>query len=201
LSRPKRECISRCHHNRRPPPYNLLDRRALGFRSLYRNYDATRAFQSDRLVILPGSKCLRDTELCEGHIWKREQVTAGRPITAVARSQRSVHADTCRRCKCLTVIGFPYAGPVWDLDGAHIWRSFAAWASKFGDIYQVQLFGQKFCILSDPKIAKELLAKQGAICSDRPDIGCVPGSKDSGAYLPFLGHNGMYLFHIPWAVY
>jgi hypothetical protein len=39
-------------------------------------------------------------------------------------------------------------------------------------------------------MAKDLLAKQAAIMSDRPLINNLPINKTGGEYLPLLGENG-----------
>lgn len=57
-------------------------------------------------------------------------------------------------------------------------------------LYEVKLFGQNLIIISDPQIAKEILAQKAKTVSDRPSLALVKGSKDSGKYLPFLGNNG-----------
>lgn len=54
----------------------------------------------------------------------------------------------------------------------------------------MQLFGQNLIIISDPTIAKEILAQKAKTASDRPSLALVKGSKSSGKYLPFLGNNG-----------
>lgn len=64
------------------------------------------------------------------------------------------------------------------------------WSEKFGMIYEVKLFGQNLIIISDPVIAKEVLAQRAKTVSDRPSLALVKGSKSSGKYLPFLGNNG-----------
>lgn len=68
--------------------------------------------------------------------------------------------------------------------------TFKTWSEKFGKLYEVKLFGQNIIIISDPTIAKEILAKKAKTVSDRPTLALVKGSKDSGKYLPFLGNNG-----------
>lgn len=85
--------------------------------------------------------------------------------------------------------GLPWFGPVWDVEGSNIYKTFKAWADKCGPLYEVTLLGKNLIIVSDPSIAKEILAQRAKTVSDRPSIGLVKGSKDSGKYLPFLGYN------------
>ncbi|KAK5957797.1 hypothetical protein OHC33_000986 [Knufia fluminis] len=85
--------------------------------------------------------------------------------------------------------GSPWAGPVWAVEAANIYKTFKTWSEKFGSLYEVKLFGQNLIIISDPQIAKEILAQKAKIVSDRPTLALIKGSKDSGKYLPILGHN------------
>jgi hypothetical protein len=89
--------------------------------------------------------------------------------------------------------GLPWLGPVWAVDATSVFLTFQKWAQKYGSVYQVTIFGQHFAVVSDPNIAKDLLAKQGALCADRPSIALIDNSKESGKYLPFLGNNGTYM--------
>ena len=45
-----------------------------------------------------------------------------------------------------------------------------AWAKKFGDIYSMWLGNQLFVIVSDPKIAKDLMVTNGAVFSSRKEM-------------------------------
>lgn len=83
----------------------------------------------------------------------------------------------------------PWAGPVWAVEAANIYKTFKAWSERYGSLYEVKLFGQNLIIISDPQIAREILSQNARIVSDRPPLALVKGSKDSGRYLPFLGNN------------
>lgn len=87
----------------------------------------------------------------------------------------------------------PWVGRVHDLPLEHIWLKFHEWAMKFGPIYRTQMFGDNFLIISDEKIAEDLLVKRAKIYSDRPQIRSLfdPKSTDgSMEYLPLMGRNG-----------
>ncbi|KAK4939715.1 hypothetical protein LTR66_014979 [Elasticomyces elasticus] len=88
-----------------------------------------------------------------------------------------------------TPLAIPWAGPLWAIEGATIYKTFKKWSDKFGSLYEVTLFGQNLIIISDPVVAQEILAQRAKTVSDRPALALVAGSKDSGKYLPFLGNN------------
>ncbi|KAH8434875.1 cytochrome P450 [Aspergillus melleus] len=44
------------------------------------------------------------------------------------------------------------------------------WAKKFGSLYSIWLGNQLFVIVSDPRVAKELLVTNGSVFSSRPDM-------------------------------
>src|SRR5437763_6481770 len=56
---------------------------------------------------------------------------------------------------------YPVVGRVHDLDRFSMWLKFKEWADKYGPIYQTRMLNQPFIILSDEKIAEELLVKRG----------------------------------------
>jgi hypothetical protein len=59
---------------------------------------------------------------------------------------------------------------------------FAEWGKEYGPIYQVNLAGHNHIWISTDEISRDLLAKKGAIYSDRPHI--------PAQYLPLLSKNG-----------
>jgi hypothetical protein len=73
-----------------------------------------------------------------------------------------------------------------------MWLKFFEWASIYGPIYQTSMLGAKFLIISDEKIAEELLVKRAKTNSDRPVIRSLFDSKStegSMEYLPLMGKN------------
>jgi hypothetical protein len=85
----------------------------------------------------------------------------------------------------------PFIGRVHDVPPERTWLHFYKWAKEFGPIYRHELFGTTHVWISSEDIAKDLLAKQGSIFSDRPLINNLPINKTGGEYLPLLGENGM----------
>jgi hypothetical protein len=88
-------------------------------------------------------------------------------------------------------IGIPLIGRVHDIPTERSWLQFYKWATEFGPIYKHELFGITHVWISSEQVAKDLLAKQGAVFSDRPLINNLPINKTGGEYLPLLGENGM----------
>lgn len=88
-------------------------------------------------------------------------------------------------------IGFPLIGRVHDIPAERTWLGFYEWAKEYGPIYKHELFGNTHVWISSEQVARDLLAKQHAIFSDRPLIDNLPINKTGGEYLPLLGENGM----------
>ncbi len=63
---------------------------------------------------------------------------------------------------------YPLVGRIHDLPRFGLWLKFKEWADEHGPIYQTRAVDQTFIIVSDEKIAEELLVKRGHIYSGRP---------------------------------
>ena len=86
----------------------------------------------------------------------------------------------------------PFIGRIHDLPIQYMWLKFKEWSDTFGPIYYTEMLGAKFVIISDEKIAEELLVKRARTNSDRPRMMSVTDSKstDGGMeYLPLMGRN------------
>jgi hypothetical protein len=86
----------------------------------------------------------------------------------------------------------PWVGRVHDLPIEYMWLKFKEWADTYGPIYRTQMMGDNFLIVTDEKIAEDLLVKRAKIYSDRPQIRSLfdPKSTDgSMEYLPLMGKN------------
>lgn len=89
---------------------------------------------------------------------------------------------------------FPIVGRVHDLPLEYTWLKFKEWADKYGPIYRTSMMGLDLVIISDEKIAEDLLVKRAKIYSDRPAMKSVVDSKSthgSMGYLPLMGKNSM----------
>lgn len=88
--------------------------------------------------------------------------------------------------------GYPIVGSVPDLPEKNSFITFADWGKIYGPIYQVNLAGSNHVWISTDEIARDLLAKKGAIYSDRPHIpALIDDNRTSAQYLPLLSKNGM----------
>jgi hypothetical protein len=85
---------------------------------------------------------------------------------------------------------FPVVGRVHDLDRFSMWKKFKEWADIYGPIYRTSMLGQQFIIISDEKIAEELLIKRGHIYSGRPQIRALFDHKTGPGYLALMDRHG-----------
>lgn len=87
----------------------------------------------------------------------------------------------------------PFIGRIHDLPIQYMWLKFKEWSDTYGPIYYTEMLGAKFVIISDERIAEELLVKRARFNSDRPMMRSVTDSKSSEGgmeYLPLMGKNG-----------
>lgn len=89
----------------------------------------------------------------------------------------------------------PYIGRIHDLPIQYMWLKFKEWADKFAvdGFYKTEMLGAKFLVVSDEKVAEDLLVKRARFNSDRPEIKSLFDSKSSFGsmeYLPLMGKNG-----------
>jgi len=89
----------------------------------------------------------------------------------------------------------PYLGRIHDLPINFMWLKFKDWADTYsGDrgYYYTEMLGARVLVVSDEKVAEELLVKRGKHNSDRPLIRSLFDSKSthgSMEYLPLMGRN------------
>lgn len=88
----------------------------------------------------------------------------------------------------------PWVGRIHDLPVEYMWLKFKEWADTYGPLYRTQMLGDYFIIITDEKVAEDLLVKRAKIYSDRPQIRSLFDAKSthgSMEYLPLMGKNGM----------
>lgn len=86
----------------------------------------------------------------------------------------------------------PFLGRIHDLPIQKMWLKFGEWAEIYGPIYATEMLGTKFIVVSEEKIAEDLLVKRAKFNSDRPQVRSLFDSKSSEGsmeYLPLMGHN------------
>ncbi|EPS38818.1 hypothetical protein H072_7435 [Dactylellina haptotyla CBS 200.50] len=64
----------------------------------------------------------------------------------------------------------PLIGNLHQAPKSHAWRKYLEWSKAYGPIVHVNMLGQSVIILSSSQVAHDLLAKRGAIFSDRPRL-------------------------------
>nr|OQO27645.1 hypothetical protein B0A51_04413 [Rachicladosporium sp. CCFEE 5018] len=86
----------------------------------------------------------------------------------------------------------PWVGRIHDLPIELMWTKFYEWAQTYGPIYRTTMLGANFLIISDEKIAEDLLVKRAKTYSDRPAMRSLFDSKSTNGtmeYLPLMGKN------------
>jgi len=86
---------------------------------------------------------------------------------------------------------FPIIGRVHDLDRFCMWKKFKEWGDIHGPIYRTSMMGQQFIIISDEKIAEELLIKRGNKYAGRPQIRALFDHKTGPGYVALMDRQGM----------
>lgn len=87
---------------------------------------------------------------------------------------------------------FPIVGRVHDLPRFSLWLKFKEWADEYGPIYYTRALNQAFVIISDEKIAEELLVKRGHIYSGRAQIRSLIRHKEGPAYFALMDRHGKF---------
>jgi hypothetical protein len=85
---------------------------------------------------------------------------------------------------------YPIVGRIHDLPRFDMWLKFKEWADIHGPIYQTRAVDQTFVIISDEKIAEELLVKRGHIYSGRPQIRSLFNHKEGPGYVALMDRHG-----------
>lgn len=88
----------------------------------------------------------------------------------------------------------PWIGRIHDLPIEYMWLKFHEWGQTYGPLYRTQMLGAPFIVITDEKVAEDLLIKRAKIYSDRPMIMSLFDAKStygSMEYLPLMGKNRM----------
>lgn len=93
---------------------------------------------------------------------------------------------------------FPVVGRVHDLDRFSMWKKFKEWADTYGPIYRTSMLGQQFIIISDEKIAEELLVKRGNKYAGRPQIRALFDHKTGPGYVALMDRQGKLVRYMAW---
>lgn len=85
-----------------------------------------------------------------------------------------------------------------------MWTKFQEWGTIYGPLYRTKMLGANFIIITDEKVAEDILVKQARIFSDRPEMKSLFDSKSSTGtmeYLPLMGKNRMSWIHQCYRLY
>ncbi|KAI8635437.1 cytochrome P450 [Xylariaceae sp. FL1651] len=93
---------------------------------------------------------------------------------------------------------FPVVGRVHDLDRFCMWKKFKEWADIHGPIYRTSMLGQQFIIISDEKIAEELLVKRGNNYAGRPQIRALFDHKTGPGYVALMDRQSYWKEQRKW---
>ncbi|KAL0943476.1 Fumitremorgin C synthase 1 [Colletotrichum truncatum] len=93
---------------------------------------------------------------------------------------------------------YPIIGRVHDLPRFAMWLKLKEWADEFGPIYQTSMLGQKFVIISDEKLAQELLIKNGNDFAGRPQIQALINHKLGPAYSALMDRHDTWKYQRKW---
>lgn len=87
----------------------------------------------------------------------------------------------------------PWIGRVHDLPVEYMWTKFKEWGDVYGPIYRTQMLGDNFIIISDEKVAEDILVKRAKIFSDRPQIRSLFDPKSKQSYQQHETTRGVWL--------
>ncbi|KAI6346954.1 hypothetical protein MCOR25_010944 [Pyricularia grisea] len=93
---------------------------------------------------------------------------------------------------------YPIVGRIHDLPRFSLWLKFKEWADIHGPIYQTRAVDNTFIIISDEKIAEELLVKRGHIYSGRPQIRALIGHKEGPVYVALMDRHDTWTQQRKW---
>ncbi|ATZ58243.1 hypothetical protein BCIN_16g00770 [Botrytis cinerea B05.10] len=88
-----------------------------------------------------------------------------------------ISAYIVTRCRSISALPLPpgpkplpIIGNIHQAPRSHGWRTYCEWNKQYGPIVYVNMLGQSIVILSTNRAAHDVLAKHGAVCSDRPRL-------------------------------
>ncbi|KAK8030644.1 hypothetical protein PG990_000378 [Apiospora arundinis] len=85
----------------------------------------------------------------------------------------------------------PWIGRIHDLPIQLMWLKFKEWADvhAVNGLYRTTMLGANFVIVTDEKVAEDLLVRRARTNSDRPVIRSLFDNKNSMEYLPLMGRT------------
>ena len=111
-------------------------------------------------------------------------------FSTLKRLTGSNNASTSKPRKFPGPKQYPVIGRVHDIPRFGLWLKFKEWADEFGPIYETSALGQKFVIISQEKLAQELLVKNGNNFAGRAQIRALINHKAGPAYAALMDRHG-----------
>ncbi|KAL5606591.1 hypothetical protein BROUX41_002989 [Berkeleyomyces rouxiae] len=93
---------------------------------------------------------------------------------------------------------FPIIGRIHDLPRIGLWLKFKEWSDEFGPIFQTRMLSQKFIIISNEELGKELLTKNGNSFAGRPQIQALINHKAGPLYSALMDRHDTWKYQRKW---
>ncbi|ROV92650.1 hypothetical protein VSDG_06582 [Cytospora chrysosperma] len=91
--------------------------------------------------------------------------------------------------------GLPVIGNLHQTPKSRVWARWHAWAKEYGPVVYLNMLGQPIVILNSAKAAQDLLARRGAIYSDRPRLVLAGELALKGLHLLLMPYDSQYKVH------
>ncbi|KAJ0117156.1 cytochrome [Diaporthe amygdali] len=91
--------------------------------------------------------------------------------------------------------GLPIIGNVHQNPKSHAWLQWHQWSKTYGPIIYLNMLGQPIVVLHSAKAAQDLLARRGAMYSDRPRLVLAGELALKGLHLVLMPYDARYKLH------
>lgn len=88
--------------------------------------------------------------------------------------------------------GLPIIGNLHQNPKSRVWAQWHAWAKQYGPVVYLNMLGQPIIILNSARAAQDLLARRGAIYSDRPRLVLAGELALKGMHLLLMPYDTQY---------
>lgn len=92
-----------------------------------------------------------------------------------------------------TFPGKPFVGNLLDIPKVHSWLRFKEWTDEYGPIFQLNIACRKHVVISQEKIANDLLRERGSLYSSREYLPFASGLLSDNLRPLLLPYNGLLL--------
>ncbi|KAL1893436.1 hypothetical protein Cpir12675_004089 [Ceratocystis pirilliformis] len=93
---------------------------------------------------------------------------------------------------------FPIIGRVHDLPRFSMWLKLKEWADEYGPIFQTRMLNQKFIIISNEELGRDLLTKNGNSYAGRPQIQALINHKVGPVYSALMDRHDTWKYQRRW---